>query len=311
MTDTGSSQPSPASPRSSAGLPQRDSALGSFDPAAVLRWYAENGVSTVEAASPADLAGWRGAPRLTMIDAAPTTPVQAASPTAQAAPSSQPAQPAPVLGSDAPMPKDQAMALARQLAASATDMPSIKAIIDRFEGCPLHKGAKQAVVYDGVPGSPLLVMGEAPGRDEDRQGLPFVGQSGQLLDRMLGAIGASRRPDDGLSDVLISNAIFWRPPGNRNPTKSEIAVCLPFMRRIVELTRPKVLLMTGNVPTQALFADAPGITKTRGQWRAFVLEDGTSVPALPIYHPAFLLRQPAQKRFAWTDLLAARARLDA
>ena len=175
----------------------------------------------------------------------------------------------------------------------------------------MHLGARQAVVYDGVPGAPILVMGEAPGRDEDREGLPFVGRSGQLLDRMLGAIGASRRAGDGLTDALISNAIFWRPPGNRTPTKAEVAVCLPFMRRIIALARPQVLLLTGNVPTQALFDGAPGITKTRGRWRDYVLEDGTTIPALPVYHPAFLLRQPVQKRLAWRDLLEARARLDA
>lgn len=288
----------------------------SIDPATVLRWYAENGIDTIEAADAQSFAAWSEAPRLTLplgeppLDAAARgspAPRQASSPHNLSGPTG----PAPVSGNDAPMPMAEAVALATELAASAIDISSLKTIIDAFKGCPLHQGAKQAVVYDGVPGAPLLIMGEAPGRDEDRQGLPFVGRSGQLLDTMLGAIGASRRTGDGMTDALISNAIFWRPPGNRNPTKAEIAVCLPFVRRIIEITRPKVLLLTGNVPTQALFADAPGITRSRGKWRDLVLEDGTLVPTLPVYHPAFLLRQPAQKRVSWADLLTAKARLEA
>ena len=276
-----------------------------MDPAAVLRWHVENGVDTAESAAPSDLSAWSGAPTVV-----PTAVVRAANAPPQQ-PSSKPSgQPAPVTAADAPMPKAEAIALAESLAADAGDLPALKAALDGFTGCPLYKGARQAVVYDGVPDAPLLVMGEAPGRDEDREGLPFVGRSGQLLDRMLAAIGASRRPGDGLADVLISNAIFWRPPGNRTPTKAEVAVCLPFMRRVIELTRPQVLLLTGNVPTQALFTDAPGITKTRGRWREHVLSDGTRVSTLPIYHPAFLLRQPIQKRLAWQDLQTARAKLN-
>ena len=275
------------------------------DPEAVLRWYAENGIDTTESSAPQDLAVWTASPRLASASPAPAAPTP---------PSARPdaalrSGPAPVAADDAPMPTAEATALAETIAAAAPDMPALKRAIDGFTGCPLHRGARQAVVYDGVPGAPILVMGEAPGRDEDREGLPFVGRSGQLLDRMLAAIGASRTPGDEQIDVLISNAIFWRPPGNRTPTKAEVAVCLPLMRRIIELTRPRVLLLTGNVPTQAIYPDAPGITKARGRWREYRLADGTSVPALPVYHPAFLLRQPIQKRLAWQDLQAVKAKL--
>lgn len=302
----------PALPHLPVVTSDPDQPAAAFDPLAVLRWHAENGIDTVEGADPQGLNAWTGPPKLAIdLAQAPTqTPASPPAP-ARTKPHEAARGPAPLMASDAPMPKSEAIALAETLAAQASDLPALKTLIDGFTGCPLHQGARQAVVYDGVPGAPILVMGEAPGRDEDREGLPFVGRSGQLLDRMLAAIGASRHAGDGLTDVLISNAIFWRPPGNRTPTKAEVAVCLPFMRRIIELASPRVLLLTGNVPTQALYADAPGITKTRGRWREHALEDGTVVPALPIYHPAFLLRQPIQKRLAWQDLQAAKAKLAA
>ncbi|MBB4659546.1 uracil-DNA glycosylase family protein [Parvularcula dongshanensis] len=274
-----------------------------YDPEAVLRFYAENGIDSVEGEMPGDFFGWpEGAPKLVRPKPEPAPP-----PAARAS-APKPKGPAPITAADAPMPTDEAMALAERVAAAATDIPSLADAIDAFEGCPLKAGARQAVVYDGIPGAPVLVMGEAPGRDEDREGKPFVGRSGQLLDRMLEAIGVSRSEGDGLLGACISNAIYWRPPGNRNPTKAEVAVCLPFMRRFVELSRPKLVLLTGNTPTQALFPDAPGITRSRGKWRTIETEAGP-VPALPIFHPAFLLRQPIQKRLAWRDLLEAQAKL--
>ncbi|MBY0423248.1 MAG: uracil-DNA glycosylase, partial [Parvularculaceae bacterium] len=170
-------------------------------------------------------------------------------------------------------------------------------------GCPLKAGARTTVFADGVWGADLLVIGEAPGRDEDLAGRPFVGRAGQLLDRMLAAIGRRRA-----ENALISNVVFWRPPGNRTPTQLEIAVCKPFVERLVELTKPKAVMLAGGVPTQALLL-LPGITRARGQWRTLTTSSGYSVPALPIFHPAFLLRQPAQKRFAWADLLTLEHRL--
>jgi DNA polymerase len=127
---------------------------------------------------------------------------------------------------------------------------------------------------------------------------------------MLAAIGLSREPAEDQQPVAISNAVFWRPPSNRNPSKGEIAICLPFMRRFITLSAPKLLILTGNVPTQALFPDAPGITRSRGQFRELDLGHGAPIPALPIFHPAFLLRQPAQKRWAWKDLLQAQSKLN-
>jgi DNA polymerase len=273
----------------------------SFDPEAVLRFYAENGIDSVEGEAPGDFFGWPDAPpRIAPPKPAPTPPPAAAK---------QAPGPAPVTASDAPMPTAEAVVLAERMAAGAGTIEALREAIGAFDGCGLKAGARQAVVYDGVPGAPLLVMGEAPGRDEDREGLPFVGRSGQLLDRMLAAIGHSRTKGDGFEDALISNAIYWRPPGNRNPTKGEVAVCLPFMRRFVELSGAKVALLTGNVPTQALFPDAPGITRSRGKWLT-VEAGGATIPALPIFHPAFLLRQPARKGAAWRDLLEAKARLE-
>ena len=285
-------------------IPSMADPSGSPDPAAVLRFYAENGIDSVEGAAPGDLYGWTGAPALK----APA-PVPAAAPPAAAA-AAPPAAGRAVSAADAPMPPGEAVALAEAMAAGATDIPSLAEAINAYKGCPLHAGARQAVVFDGVPGAPVLVMGEAPGRDEDREGLPFVGRSGQLLDRMLAAIGVARAPDEGQTPACISNAIYWRPPGNRNPTKAEVAACLPFMRRFIALSAPKVLVLTGNVPTQAIWPDAKGITKTRGVWRSYEAE-GRTIPTLPIFHPAFLLRQPARKAAAWRDLQAIREKLAA
>ena len=204
---------------------------------------------------------------------------------------------------------DEAIAAARDAAEAASTIEELAAAITAFEGCPLKAGARQTVVYDGVVGADLLIIGEAPGRDEDRIGKPFVGRAGQLLDRMLAAIGRSRAQGDGLADTCITNAIFWRPPGNRTPTDAEKAICLPFVRRFIELSAPKVIVLTGNVSTQSLFPGAPGITRSRGKWRDWPGPDGSDIPVLPIFHPAYLLRSPAQKRLAWADLLQISERL--
>lgn len=198
--------------------------------------------------------------------------------------------------------------MATAAAQAATTLPALVEAITAFDACPLKAGARQTVVYDGVLGAPLLVVGEAPGKEEDRIGKPFVGRAGMLLDRMLAAIGHSRQQGDDLSKVCITNSIYWRPPGNRNPTKAETAICLPFVERFIELSAPKVIILTGNVSTQALFPDAPGITRSHGTWRE-VQVGGKSFPAIPIFHPAFLLRQPTQKRLAWVDLRAAQQKL--
>ena len=207
------------------------------------------------------------------------------------------------------MPTDEAIALAKSLAASATTLTELRSAIQEFDGCPLKPGARNTVIDDGIDGAPLMVLGEAPGRDEDRIGKPFVGRAGQLLDKMLAAIGHSRFEDE-MASTYISNSIFWRPPGNRTPTKAEVAICMPFVWRLIELAKPKVIILVGNTPTQALFDGAPGITRARGLWREHQTSDGQTIPALPMFHPAFLLRQPLQKRLAWADLIAVRKKLE-
>ncbi len=190
------------------------------------------------------------------------------------------------------------------IAAAARTLEELEAAVRAFEGCALKRTATNTVFADGVPGAPLMIVGEAPGGDEDRVGRPFIGRSGQLLDRMLATIGFDRK-----SNAYITNMLYWRPPGNRKPTGDEIAACLPFVRRHIALARPKLLLLSGATATAALLDRPDGITKIRGRW--FNLETpggGPPVPALATYHPSFLLRAPARKSEAWRDLLALRAR---
>jgi uracil-DNA glycosylase len=259
---------------------------------ALLRWYAEMGVDEAVAASPADLYAWgadRGerpaarAPRIESVRTAAASPAPAPDPQAVST--------------------DEAIRAAEAAAAACDSFEALEAAVQAFEGCPLKTGAKNTVFTDGVPGADLLVIGEAPGRDEDLQGKPFVGRAGQLLDRMLAAIGRSRS-----SNVLISNVIFWRPPANRTPTALETAVCRPFVDRLVELTAPKAVLIAGGAPLQALLG-VTGIMRARGVWREIETAGGGRFPALPTYHPAFLLRQPAGKRLAWADLQSVEQRL--
>ncbi len=214
-------------------------------------------------------------------------------------------QPAPVsiIAPSALPSVDDAVVLAEKAAASCATFEDLASAVAAFDACSLKAGARNTVFADGVPGAPLLVLGEAPGRDEDAAGKPFIGRAGQLLDKMLAAIGRSRA-----SDTLISNVVYWRPPGNRAPTQAELAVCRPFVERLIELTAPKAVMLAGGVPTQALLG-ASGIMRARGLWRDIKLVSGASFPALPVFHPAFLLRQPAQKRLAWQDLQTLAARL--
>lgn len=187
---------------------------------------------------------------------------------------------------------------ARAAAAAAQTLAELKAALGEFDGCPLKQTATNLVFADGNPAARIMLVGEAPGGDEDRIGKPFVGVSGQLLDRMLATIGLDR------TSVYISNVIFWRPPGNRQPTPAEIAACLPFVERHIELVAPDILVLVGAASAKTLLARSEGITRLRGRWFQFETSNmPRPVPALPIFHPAFLLRQPAQKREAWKDLL--------
>ncbi|MDP9196718.1 MAG: uracil-DNA glycosylase [Pseudomonadota bacterium] len=231
---------------------------------------------------------------------------------AAAAPSVQPARTegevmakrktAPVAAPPAELPPMAASA--RDRARQAGTLEDLRQALADFDGCALKKTATNLVFADGIPGAPVMLVGEAPGEDEDRQGKPFVGVSGQLLDRMLACVGLSRQ-----SNVYITNVLPWRPPGNRQPTETEIAACLPFLQRHIELVKPAVVMVLGGTAAKSLLGRAEGITRIRGRWMDYDLGDGQSVPLLPTYHPAYLLRTPAQKRMAWRDLLALKKRL--
>jgi DNA polymerase len=185
---------------------------------------------------------------------------------------------------------------------AATTVDALREELTRFEGCDLRATAMNLVFADGDPTSPVMFIGEAPGEDEDRQGNPFVGASGKLLNQMLAAIGLERQ------NVYISNVLFWRPPGNRTPTDAELASCLPFVERHISLIKPKVLVLLGGVSTKTLLRTKDGITRLRGRWTDYAAPAGSTldspIPCLPTYHPSYLLRQPNAKRQAWNDLLA-------
>jgi len=203
-----------------------------------------------------------------------------------------------------------AVADARAIAAACQSLDELAAALATFDACPLKRTATQLCFADGNPNARVMLVGEAPGRDEDIQGKPFVGRSGQLLDRMLAAAGLSRQAPDRESSVYITNAIFWRPPGNRTPTETETAMCLPFLMRAIELQRPDFIVCLGATPTQRLTGRSDGILKLRGKWFDFEAA-GRKLPLLATLHPAYLLRQPAHKRLAWRDLLTLRQALDA
>jgi DNA polymerase len=210
----------------------------------------------------------------------------------------------PVLQATEPDKLAEAIAIATQAAAAAQDTEALAAAVAAFEGCPLKGGARQSVFARGRPDASVMAIGEGPGGEEDLQGLPFVGRAGQLLDRMFAAAGLSER-------VFITNTVFWRPPGNRTPTVDEQAVCEPFVRRAIELVRPRVLLLVGAASARFLLKRSEGVLALRGRWFDWRSPDGElEIPALPTLHPAFLLRQPAAKKKSWEDLLLLAERLD-
>jgi len=193
---------------------------------------------------------------------------------------------------------------ARAMAAAAGDLAALRAALEAFDGCALKQTATNLVFGDGNPDARIMFVGEAPGADEDRQGLPFVGVSGQLLDRMLAWIGLDR------TGFYITNMLFWRPPGNRSPTQAEVAACLPFVERLVSLVDPELMVMVGGASAKTLLGRAEGIGKLRGRWlkyeNAFMTRP---IPALATYHPAYLLRTPSAKRPAWQDLLTIKSKM--
>ena len=263
---------------------------------ALLRWYVEMGADEAIAAEPAN----RFAPPPASAGVAPTSAPPPSPPRPQVAPAVAAAPPKALTESLA-----EAAQSARRLAATAESVAGLAALVAGFDGCGLKRTATNTVFADGNPAAPVMIVGEGPGADEDRIGRPFVGRAGQLLDKMLAAIGLDRQ------GVLITNVVYWRPPGNRTPTTAEIASCLPFVLRHIALVRPKILVLAGGTATGALLPWGQGITRLRGRW--FDLEIpglAEPVPTLPMFHPSFLLRTPERKREAWRDLLALRARLD-
>jgi uracil-DNA glycosylase len=266
--------------------------------AALLAWYVEMGADEAIAAAPIDRFSGATTPGPAEPAALPRPSTALPQPLALAAPLDAPP---PALTQAA----GTAAQSARRLAAQAESIEALQAAIAAFDDCALKQTATNTVIADGNPAAPLMIIGEAPGADEDRIGRPFVGRAGQLLDRMLAAIGLDR------TGVLISNVIYWRPPGNRTPTADEIAACLPFVLRHIALARPKVVVLAGGTAARALLPPGPGITRLRGRWFDLAVPGlDQPVPTLPMFHPSFLLRAPERKREAWRDLLALRARLD-
>jgi len=196
------------------------------------------------------------------------------------------------------------VAAARTASGPAADLAALRQALDSFDHCELKRGARNLVFSDGQPGARVMIIGEAPGRDEDLQGKPFVGRAGQLLDKMLAAIGLDRHAEDLSQAVYITNVLPWRPPQNRDPKPEEIAMMRPFIERHVALAKPEVVILMGNISCDAGLGRR-GITRLRGQWA-----EAYGVPALPMFHPAYLLRNPAAKAQAWSDLLSLDARLN-
>jgi uracil-DNA glycosylase len=208
-----------------------------------------------------------------------------------------PAAMAAVPRADIALAPDEAISSAREAARTAPSLEVLRQLLENFDGCALKHTATRLVFADGNPQARVMFVGEAPGRDEDIEGLPFVGRSGKLLDRMIAAIGLDR------SKAYIANVIPWRPPGNRTPTPQETQICLPFIRRQIELVNPDVLVTLGNPSTQTLLSTREGIMRTRGKW--FDYDTGTrTIRAIATFHPAYLLRSPSYKRMTWQDLLA-------
>jgi uracil-DNA glycosylase len=263
----------------------------------LLAFYLEAGVDAPIGEEPVDrFADDMAAPIAEPLRAPP----QPASPAAAERPRVS-ASPLPV----APPPSPDAAAMAaREVVKGIATLEELRSVLDAFEGCALKGTAKQLVFADGNPHAKLMFVGEAPGADEDIQGLPFVGRSGKLLDRMLNAIGLDR------TSVYIANIIPWRPPGNRTPTPQESQICLPFIQRQIELADPDILVCLGGPSAQTLLGIRDGITKTRGRW--FSYHTGArEIRAMATFHPAFLLRSPLQKRLAWRDFLAIKKALAA
>jgi DNA polymerase len=271
----------------------------------IMEWYVEAGVDVLLEDAPIDrFSETPPAPRPKALPRnAPTTP----SPFERLAKKDnnerrQPVSPA-VTAQPATLPDAAAIETAKAMASKAGTLDELKDIMAEFDGCNLKRTAKSLVFADGNPQAKLMLIGEAPGRDEDIQGLPFVGRAGQLLDKMLAAIELDR------DLAYITNVIPWRPPGNRTPTPQETEICRPFIKRHIELVKPDCILMLGGSAAKTLMKTQDGIMKLRGKWTE-IKTDNASIKALPTLHPAYLLRQPGHKRLAWQDLLSLKQTMD-
>lgn len=249
-----------------------ESALDYWSARALLEWQAELGATEALCDAPVDRYALEQAPPKPKPGAAPPPP---------------------------PKPKEvDPVEVAQKAAKAAASLPGLRDALEAFDHCDLKRGARNLVFSDGQPGARVMIIGEAPGREEDLQGKPFVGRAGQLLDKMLEAIGLSRA-----ESVYITNVLPWRPPQNRDPLPAEIAILTPFLERHVALAEPDILVLMGNISCQAVLGKR-GITRLRGKW-----DQAWTKPVIPMFHPAYLLRQPSQKRLAWADLLELKARL--
>ena len=254
---------------------------------AALEWQLEMGVDEAIGEAPVD-----------RYAVEPPAPKPKPSPVVAAATPAKPVMPKRI-----EEPKVDHVPQAKQMAAGAADLDGLRAALGAFEGCELKKGARNLVFADGNPAARVMVIGEAPGRDEDREGKPFVGRAGQLLDKMFDAIGMGRAAPKTRDAIYITNVLPWRPPQNRDPKPDEVAMLMPFVQRHVELVAPDVLVLMGNHACQAVLGKR-GITRLRGQW-----DQALGRPVMPMFHPAYLLRNPHAKREAWADLLELQAKL--
>lgn len=202
------------------------------------------------------------------------------------------------------LPQADPVAEAQAMAQAAQDLEALKAALAAYEHCELKRGARNLVFSDGRPGARVMIVGEAPGRDEDREGLPFVGEAGQMLNRMFAAIGMGRAVPDPAKALYITNILPWRPPQNRDPSAEERAMMRPFVLRHIELADPDILILMGRISASTLLERDVRITKERGEWQSVL-----GRPTIPMLHPAYLLRTPAAKREAWADLLSLQAKL--
>ena len=269
---------------------------------AALSWWQELGVLDPIGEATVDRYALPAAdPHAPQRAAVPSQAQRATVPAQAQRPQGRPAAPAP----EPEAPKIDPVAVSRQMAAACPNREALQEALTAYPHCELKKGARNTVLADGNPQARVMIIGEAPDGDEDRQGLPFVGRAGQMLDQMLAAIGLARSAPDASASVYITNVMPWKPPGNRDPSPAEIAMMLPFLQRHVALIDPDVLVLMGNIPAQAVLRQR-GITKLRGTWTQAMAK-----PVLPMLHPAYLLRNPIAKREAWADLLALQAHLRA